>query len=388
MARRRRLGSDRLLTACLLVVAWQVPWSACGADRTGDARTSAAAASRVDALGDPLPEGALLRFGAQRFRAPSNVHELALSPDDKTVVSFGDKLIAWDTATGKARWTADAGEFGVRLPGASYGMRAIAFTPDGQQFYTPGPGNNLLVWNTLSGERANLPIDGANMQIMNGSDGSYRAIDVSSDGKSLVLGNAGGLVVASGDNGTGYQIANRPTDRLDINGNDRLRFGGHYSYARFAPDGKTLAVVTSDTPQAVRIVNAADGTELRRIELSAWLVRMEFSPDGKRIVATERDSAVRMYDVKTAKPHWSHVVELDNPYENYTSAVAISPDGTKVAVCATDYTIRLLDASDGKPTARLEGHTWYPWALAFTRDGKTLYCPCDGSKTLAFRRNL
>ncbi len=80
-----------------------------------------------------------------------------------------------------------------------------------------------------------------------------------------------------------------------------------------------------------------------------------------------------MYDVETAKPLWSHVVELDNPYENYTSAVAISPDGKLVAACATDNTIRLLDASNGKETATLQGHTWYPWALAFTRDGKTLY---------------
>jgi WD40 repeat protein len=314
-------------------------------------------------------------LGAQRFRAPSSVHELALSPDEKTVVSFGDELIAWDTATGKARWSAKSDEFGVRTPGASYGMRAIAFTPDSQRFYTPGPGNHLLVWNTMSGEREDLPIDGAMnvAQWMAARGAGYRAIDVSPDGKSLAAGNASGLVIASGDNGTGYQIANRPKEPFDIDAKDRLRFGGHYSYARFAPDSKTLAVVTSDTPQAIRIVAAADGTELRRIELSAWLVRMDFSPDGKRIVATERDSAVRMYDVETAKPLWSHVVELDNPYENYTSAVAISPDGQLVAVCATDYTIRLLDASNGEATASLKGHTWYPWALAFSRDGKTLY---------------
>src|SRR5262249_35435248 len=66
-------------------------------------------------------------------------------------------------------------------------------------------------------------------------------------------------------------------------------------------------------------------------------------------------------------------VELNNPFENYTSAVAFSPDGKLIAAGATDHLIRLWDTTTGKETGQLKGTGWYPWGLAFTSDGKILY---------------
>ena len=100
---------------------------------------------------------------------------------------------------------------------------------------------------------------------------------------------------------------------------------------------------------------------------------MAFSPDSKRIATTERDNAIRLYDAVTAKRVWSHIVTLNNPRENYTSTVAFSPDGKTVAAGATDQLIYLCDAGTGAEVGRLLGHHWYPWCLAFTADGKTLY---------------
>ncbi len=302
---------------------------------------------------------------------------MALSPDEKTLVTLGDEVIAWDTATGKRRWQAMTNDCGFRLPGAAYGIHAIAFTSDSQEFYTPGRTGGLIIWETRSGRHQDVVIDRGGddaagpAAFFAGRSGDYRSIEVTADGQ-MALGSAGGILVIHGNDGSAFEIENHPHEMPNQN-RDRLQFGGPYGYVRFAPDGRNLAVVTSDNPEFIRIIDAKDGQQQRRIPLKSRLVRMDFSPDGKQIVTTERDSAVRMYDVRSARPLWSQVLPLNDPHENYTSAVAFSPNGNWVGVCATDYKIRLLDALNGAQITEMKGHVWYPWSLAFTADSKMLY---------------
>lgn len=79
-------------------------------DWADEPRPSHKPAARVDRIGDPLPPGALLRLGTLRFQHPDVVQDMALSPDGKTLVTIGGPLIAWDTATAKARWEAGSQE--------------------------------------------------------------------------------------------------------------------------------------------------------------------------------------------------------------------------------------------------------------------------------------
>jgi len=326
-----------------------------------------ASAEETDSIGDPLPAGALIRLGTSRFHAPSSVYDLAISPDEKTIATIGAQVIAWDAATGKEKWR-DPGRFDLQT---SYGVHAAAFAADGR-LYTLGPPATASGWDTESGRHGAIFV----WHPMPSADGplkAYHSVDVAPDGKRLALANGAGVIVCNQDGESLFRIENHPANPLVFDSTDRLKFGGDYSLARFSPDGKILAVVTSETPETIRICNAEDGHELRRIALKARLVRMAFSADGKKIVATERDAAVRLYDVDTAKPIWSHVVELHDPFENYTSAVAYSADGRIVAAGATDNRIYLLDAETGDELAALSSHTERPWALAFTADSKTLY---------------
>src|SRR5688500_5795956 len=88
---------------------------------------AAAQSPETDALGDPLRQAARLRLGTRRCRHPSSVVDLALSPDENTVVTVGREIIARETDTGKERWRASATQHGLDLPGASYGARGLAF---------------------------------------------------------------------------------------------------------------------------------------------------------------------------------------------------------------------------------------------------------------------
>jgi WD40 repeat protein len=333
----------------------------------------AAKPSPTDSLGDPLPQGARLRLGSLRFRPPSMVMDLALSPDETTIVTVGDELVVWDAATGKERWRAYGRDYGFDNPPlAAYGQRAVAFSADGARFYTPGrlERNEIVVWEMPSNGHEVLTIATPNR--IGSMEGATRSVDITPDGRKLAVGTGHGLVVCDLHGKVLYEITNDHGPHRHDN-NDRLSFYGHYSLGRFSPDGTILAVVTSDKPEEVRLYKVETGRELRKIALASRLVRLAFSPDGKQLATTERDSAVRLYDVAAGNRTWSHIVKLTDPFENYTSAVAFSPDGKILAACATDHRIHLMNPSTGEEIAQLTGHHWYPWMLAFTANSRMLY---------------
>ena len=348
-------------------------------DRTTAAEESEFAESErkaTDSLGDPLPIGSRLRLGSQRFSHPTIACELALSPDEKTLVTAGyETMIVWDAETGKERWRANLRELGFRVPAASYGVRAIAFKGDNSVFYTPGSPNEFNVWNTQTGELKTVKSENLINRFLprRGLRSQARSIDVTRDGKRIALGSAQGLTVCDENCKTQFVVKNKiPVKPMQF-GRDRLEFGGHYTFARFSPDEKVLAMVTFESPKEIRILDAKTAKELKRITLTDKMVRFDFSPDSRQIVTTERDNAVRLYDVATAKSIWEHTVKLTHPLENYTSAVDFSPSGTAIAIGATDDRLYLLDAATGDEVARLEGHQWYPWAVQFTADSERLY---------------
>lgn len=381
----------------LLVVTVQPVQRYAEADEVVTARDAAAEAAEIDSLPDPLPEqsrtdslgdllpdGARLRLGTLRFRHPSTVIELALSPDEKTIATIGSReLIVWDVSTGKKRWGAGVRIHGIMLPGAAYGIRALAFTSDSSRFYTPGGHNEVIVWDVSSGHSEVVSLTDV-LEVTKANQpptrvfGVVRAVDVTPDGQRLAVGSTHGMAVCDAKGQVQFAIPNKPEAPVEVGGmnRDRLMFGGHYSFGSFSPDGKTLAVVTSDSPEEIRLFDSETGQELRRFKLKSRLVRLAFSPDGKRIVTTERDIAVRLYAIDSGKQIWSFEIKPTTTAESYTSAVAYSPDAKLIAACApigSDYDIYLLDAATGKAVGRLSGHTWKPWALAFTADSTMLY---------------
>src|SRR5579862_3085193 len=95
------------------------------------------AVARLDALGDPLPQGAIARLGTLRFKhtlgvtypfeVSSDVYAAAFSKDGKTIASLASpfgKLRLWNAATGqelRGPWLKET------IEGKAY--QAIAFSP-------------------------------------------------------------------------------------------------------------------------------------------------------------------------------------------------------------------------------------------------------------------
>ena len=216
---------------------------------------------------DPLPDKALLRLGSQRFKHPNSAHELALSPDGKFLVTSGSgqMIIGWETATGKKLWDCnDQSQMGS----SSAGERLLAFAPDGKRFLAPmGNPNSFMFVNVANGGQEWLHLKGETER------NRPTAVDVSPDGKSLAIGTSNGVFLTDLQGTVLHKIAHPGPQNQPFKGSDRLLFGGDYSFARFSPDGKSLAVVTSDLPKALRFYDPVTGKERKRIELTAYLVR-------------------------------------------------------------------------------------------------------------------
>ncbi len=322
------------------------------------------AQDRVDAVGDPLPKSAQMRLGSLRFSSPDGVMELILSKDQTTLVSFGNLIIGWDVQTGRELWR-HRSPLGY-LP-ACYGNRAVTLAPDGEHFlladYTA---KRVTKWNMRTGDYSLTEI-----RCVGDVGGAARSIDVTAGGQLTFVGNSRGYSVYDAMNQVVYKD-DTVCEELAIN-EDRLAFGGGFAYGRFSPDASLIAIVTSNSPKEIQLLKTSTGEKIGNLTCEANVVRMEFSPDGNRLAVTERDTAVRLYDCMERKRVWQCVFEVDKRSENYTSALTFSPDGAYLMVCERNETIFKVEVATGKQVGSIRNHSWNPWAVTYTADGRRLF---------------
>src|SRR5262245_6607190 len=154
----------------------------------------------------------------------------------------------------------------------------------------------------------------------------------------------------------------------------RFRLDRRPDDVAFAPDGGTLAVLTSTLETATLwLWDVQTGKNLRRLPLAllphggmAWL------PDGRSLVVPGRQGVVRL-DATTGT-----VLRRFEAAGEDLACVALSPDGTTLAAGCRARRLRqvspilLWDVATGRQTGRLRGHTTPVRALAFAAGGRRL----------------
>jgi hypothetical protein len=102
------------------------------------------------------------------------------------------------------------------------------------------------------------------------------------------------------------------------------------------------------------------------ISHTSWVVRVAFSPDGKRVLTGSEDKTARVWDAETGQQ-----MALLKGHTTIVWHVAYSPDGKRI-LTSSDRTARVRDAETGQEKASLKGHTGDIVSVAFSPDGKRI----------------
>jgi WD40 repeat protein len=191
----------------------------------------------------------------------------SFSPDGKILASSAGRGIVflWDARTGRAH---------RRLRTGSWGICALAFSPNGKMLATAGDAGSL--WEVRTGR-----------QLFRGKDSeheNYCALAFSPDGNYLASASAGHNV-SQGKR----QWQQESVVRLwDVpTGRKLRRFRGHQDTIKgvvFSPGGSTLASASLD--RTVRLWDVRSGKEVRRLGGDKRpKTRVCFAPDGKSLAS-------------------------------------------------------------------------------------------------------
>jgi WD40 repeat protein/beta-lactamase regulating signal transducer with metallopeptidase domain len=351
---------------------------------------------RADALGDPLPAGALARFGTLRWRHPADVSFVAFALEGKAVLTAGEdgSIRLWDRETGKEirRFSGPAADQPARggvmlngdagwVMGGSGAPVTLAVSADGK----------VLAMADAKGLRLLDLTTGKELRTLKSPRGGVTSLLFSPDGTTLaVRGAAGGFAVLQTGDGKEIQQIKAPQQ-------DGVRFlilgqGGDDSPGwAISHDAKALATADSDFDQQngnvsnfVRLWSLETAKEIRKIDLKNDVASaVAYSPNGK-MLAYVGGKAIHLLEPDGGK----EIRQFKHNAGSVTSLV-FAPDSKSVAARSRNGIVRVWDTDSGKELEKLGEAIPRPVAfgnqffigglgsmarrdLAFSPDGKTI----------------
>lgn len=312
---------------------------------------------RAGAVPEPQAlEGLSAAVEAARRAMPLRGHQgpvssAAFSPDGDGVVRSLTLLTAgWD---GTVRlWDGSTGAPLRMVMAHPPGPCVAQFSPDGQLVATLGGDKTLALWETA----------GLTLRHRCALDELPTGLYFSPDGKRLLVRTGtketpAAASVSLWDTATGQRVASG------------LGQSSVMPPGPFSPDGSRLAV--GQTDGAVSIYDTATGAPLVALRvpkeyLEPSLLQAGYTADGQQIVATTTaGEVIYSWDIKDGR------FQIIHP-EKGADQAAVSPDSMLLATTDRDYAVRLWELRTGAPRITLPGHAQAVSGLAFSPSSQWL----------------
>ncbi|TDL14574.1 WD40 repeat-like protein, partial [Rickenella mellea] len=275
----------------------------------------------------------------------------------------------------------------------TYGVRSVAFSPDGQTIASGSADNTVRIWNASTGAPIGEPLCG--------HTGGVTSVAFSPDGKYIVSGSSdvtlriwniqtyttvsickghsrevssvayssNGHFIASGSNDCTVRMWNATTGELI---GRPIEHGDYVKSVVFSSDGQYIVLGSLDKP--LRIWNIQSGIEKCLEEYTNCYSSIAFSPDNTKIAAGSYNAAICIWDMQTCKM-------IGKPLIGHTdsvTSVAFSPNGVWLVSGSSDKTVKIWNVKNGKSVGKsFQGHTDRVWSVAFSPDSHWIVSGSD-----------
>jgi len=363
-------------------------------------------ADPVDAFGDPLPAGAIRRFGTVRWRPGQMMAALSYSTNQKYVVGWlrgylmpqgKDRLVYWDRATGREalslemprnylltmRWLPDGKLLALTRFAHRY-YHLCAFEPGKETTFPDVDGNTL----NTSGM------------------GDIRCADISPNGKWIITGRRS------------HDSDSQPIELWPATANTTLSdpvslgsYTGHGMFVQFSGDGKKAIALCRKQGGYIQVPNQrVIGQPAGQLMEGAWeeqatlLVfdvesrkqirtfkvkppapyadhfpsphRMAVNHDGSMVYIGDEQGSVHCYETATGRDAFIWKLELpaNKHYidRKLISCVHLSPDGKLLYAAGEQGIIRTLNTENEQAERSFQIDVDQCSHLAFSKDGQQL----------------
>ncbi len=273
------------------------------------------------------------------------VQSVAVSPDGNQLLSGGDDK-------GLKRWEMSSGRLRNVFKRHTKTVSSVAFSPDGSKAFSGSWDETAKSWNLSTGEL---------LRTFEGHAHAVLSVAVSPDGARLLVG--GGDIFDSGqkmemwDANTGSLV--HAFDKGSQTG-DRIEF---------SPDGRQFASVALNR-QTIDLWDVTKAAIVRTFTVPnpSAVVSAAFSPDGKQLMSSSSDNAMRLWDSESGNPPRI----FNGPSDATTWSLAYSPRGDRIVSGDDAGLVKIWDVGTGKILRTLQGHSDLVTSVKFSPDGRRI----------------